>query len=198
MPKLVRPPQRPTHPLIWCLAAICAFLAVAVVITGVVVFIGYMVIHPRVPQLSVSSAKLDHFEFDQTSLLIVRVIIILKAENDNEKATASFYETEFDLFFEGQKIAILRADPFDVGSNRTLDLHYEVESKPIPLEPQESDVLEIGVKQNELELGLTGHVRTRWRVGPLGSVKFWLRLHCKLVLPVDESPIYPKCTTRSK
>ncbi|GAA0174810.1 hypothetical protein LIER_28124 [Lithospermum erythrorhizon] len=198
MPKLDHPPRRPTHPVIWCICATCGFLAMLVVITGAVLFTSYMVIHPHVPQLSVGFAKLDHFEFDQMSFLIVRVIIILKAENDNEKATASFYETEFNLDFEGNKIATLGADTFDVGSNSTLELHYETPSKKITLGPQESDVLEIGVKQNEIEFGLTGHARTRWRIGPFESVKFWLRLECKLMLPVDKSPIYPRCTTRSK
>lgn len=201
MPKL-RPrvgPRNHTNPLIWCASIICAIIAVVVIIAGIVVFVGYVTIKPKVPQISVPRANLDTIYFDQSGLLTVQVTIIVKAENDNQKAFASFYDTNFALSFRGQKISYLVAPPFDVKANHSLELNYVSQSTPIPLNADEADAVNVSLNRGVIEFELKGKTRTRWRVWLLGSLKFWLDLDCQLHLPVDKSTIYPpRCSSRTK
>lgn len=170
----------------------------AVIITGIAVFIGYLAIRPKIPQITVKSAQLDLVDYDQAGILTVRVIIIIKAENDNEKAHASFYDTDFVLGFQGIKLDILRAPPFDVKKNSSLEYIFIAESKPVALDPEEQDSIDFALSQNVVNFYLKGTCRTRWRVGPLGSVKFWLHLDCRLQLPRNGDVVDPKCSTKSK
>ncbi|CAI9098894.1 OLC1v1035624C1 [Oldenlandia corymbosa var. corymbosa] len=196
MPK--RPPEQHTGFLVWCTAVICAILTVAVIIAGIIVFIGYIAIRPKVPQISVTQAQLDVFEYDQAGILVVKVTIFISAENDNAKADASFYNTRFVLGFQGITLAYLHADPFDVSRNNSLKLKYEVESSPIPLGPAEQNDVYFSLLRNAIYFDLKGNTRTRWRIGFLGSVKFSLSLDCQLRFSRIGDVIYPKCSTKSK
>ncbi|XP_019153369.1 PREDICTED: NDR1/HIN1-like protein 12 [Ipomoea nil] len=191
-------PRRRTNPLVWCLAIICAVLTVVVIITGIVVFIGYMVARPKVPQMSVANARIDTLYYDMVSLLTVKISIVIKAENDNARARAYFYKTSYALSFHGVKVAYLNADPFEVPKNSSTELYYQVESSPIPLTPEEGERVEAGLKNSNVTFELKGNTRTRWRVWVIGSVRFWLHLDCRLKLPVDGTTIYPKCNTKSR
>ncbi|URE41933.1 hypothetical protein MUK42_37664 [Musa troglodytarum] len=51
MPKLITRLGQRTNPLIWMLAIVCAILATAVIITGIVVFVIYMVYKPKMPYI---------------------------------------------------------------------------------------------------------------------------------------------------
>ncbi|KAH6760836.1 late embryogenesis abundant protein [Perilla frutescens var. hirtella] len=198
MPKRLGPHNH-TNPLIWCLSIICAILTLLVIIAGIVVFIGYITIRPKVPQVSVPRAQLDTLYFDQASLLMVQITIVVKAENDNTRAHASFYDTFFTLSFGGQKIAILKADPFEVRANQSLELNYVVQSNSIPLNPTEAEEVNMSLKKNVIDLELKGTSRTRWTVWLIGSVKFWLHLDCQLHLPLNRTTAYPSgCSSRSQ
>ncbi|PIN26269.1 hypothetical protein CDL12_00973 [Handroanthus impetiginosus] len=190
---------RRTNPLIWGAAIICAILAVVVIFTGIVVFIGYLTIRPKVPQISVSRAELDTIYFDQTSLLTVQVTIVIKAENDNAKARAKFSDTNFALSLRGEKIAILQAPEYEVPANSSVEFNYVTQSTPIPLNPEEADGVSASLRQGRVSFELKGTTRTRWRVGFVGSVKFWLHLTCIMELPIDGTAVYPhNCSSRSK
>ncbi|KAI3468501.1 hypothetical protein Pfo_025164 [Paulownia fortunei] len=198
MPKQVLDPRHQTNPLIWCAAIICAILAVVVIFTGILVFISYLTIRPKVPKISVTRAQLDTIYFDETSLLTVQVTVVIKAENDNAKARANFYDTRFTLSFRGQRIAYLVAAPFGVSANSSVEFNYVSQSTPIPLNPQEAEAVSLSLRQRVVTFELQGTTRTRWRVGLIGSVKFWLHLRCLLHLPIDGTTIYPNCSPRSK
>ncbi|KAJ8561275.1 hypothetical protein K7X08_027465 [Anisodus acutangulus] len=120
-----------------------------------------------------------------SNLLTIKVPIVINAENDNAKGHASFYETIYTLYFHGVKVAYLRSDPFDVAENSSIPLSYLVESKSIALTPEEGEIAELALNERQVVLDLKGSTRTRWRVGLVGSVKFWLHLNCQLKLPLD-------------
>ncbi|XP_060171388.1 NDR1/HIN1-like protein 12 [Lycium barbarum] len=197
MPKPVLGPERRTNPLIWGVAILCTLITLSVIITGLVVFIGYMVVRPKVPQMYVRSANVDNFAYDMSNLMSIKLSIVINAQNDNAKAHASFYETYYTLWFDGVKVAYLRSDPFDVARNSSIPLYYPVESTSIALTPEEGEIAELALSQRQVALDLKGSTRTRWRVGIVGSVKFWLHLNCKLKLPLNGSTVYPKCSTKS-
>ncbi|XP_031124410.1 NDR1/HIN1-like protein 12 [Ipomoea triloba] len=198
MPKPVLGPERRTNPLIWCAAIICTLLTLAVIFTGIAVFIGYMVVKPKVPQMSIASAQLERISYDMASVLTVKAAIVIKAENGNAKAHSSFYHTHYTLSFHGVKVAYLIANDFDVPKNSSLDLYYPVESTPIPLTPEQADTAESALRQRHVVFDIQGETGTRWRVWLLGSVKFRLHLDCQLKLPINGTIIYPNCSTRSR
>ncbi|KAG2707485.1 hypothetical protein I3760_05G149600 [Carya illinoinensis] len=169
-----------THPLVWVIAIICTILSIAVIITGIVVFVGYMIIRPRVPFISVTSAHLDTIRYDQAGLLEIEMAIDIRAENDNAKAHASFSDTSFVLSFDALQIAKLVDGPFDVSKNSSTVFNYVIPSSQIPLDRTRMEQLDFSLKRNEITFDLKGNSRTRWRVGLLGSVKFWCHLNCEL------------------
>ncbi|XP_059639417.1 NDR1/HIN1-like protein 12 [Cornus florida] len=172
--------NRRTNPIVWLVVIICTILAVAVTITGLVVFVGYEVIKPRVPSIGVIYANLDKFDYSQAGQLTTMVTIVLRFENHNVKAHATFYDASFILGFHGTEVASLAADQFDVSKNSSVDYKYPVESTPVPLGPGEQEYVESSMKQGTIIFELKGNARTRWRIAPIGSVKFGLHLNCEL------------------
>lgn len=199
MAKLIGPPQRHTNPLVWCLAIICTIIAIAVIIAGIVVFVGYLIIGPKIPFISVTSAHLDQFLFDQAGLLSTRITIVIHAENDNRKAHASFSSVDCALSFQNLQIAYLRSGAFDVGKNSSVDFNYIVESSSIPLGPEQMDMVTESIRTNKISFDLNGSSRTRWRIWVLGSAKFVCHLQCKLHFNVANRTTTPlHCTSRAK
>lgn len=198
MPRIVVGPQKRTNSIIWFMAIICAILAVAVIIAGIIFFVGYLVVRPKEPRISVASAQLDTLYFDQTSLLTVQVSVVIKAENDNAKVHSSFYDMSLLLSFLGVKMAYLVAEPFDVKANSSVEFNYVPQSSPIPLNPDDAEGVSMSLRQRIITFDLKGKAKTRWRVGPIGSVKNWLHLECKLRLPINGTKIFPRCSSRSQ
>lgn len=199
MPKRLGGPNQTTHPLIWCVSIVCAILTVLVIIGGIVVFIGYATLRPKVPQVSVERAQMDTIYFDQSNLMMLQATIVIKADNDNIRAHASFYDMAYSLSFRNQKIAILKADPFDVKPNHSLELNFVAQSHSIPLNQEEADAINLSLEQSVVDLDLRGMSRTRWKLWLIGSVKYALHLDCKLLLPINHTTIHhpPACTSRN-
>ncbi|XP_027348003.1 NDR1/HIN1-like protein 12 [Abrus precatorius] len=203
MPKLKRKFALGTHggtrPLVWLVAIICTILAVAVIVAGIVVFIGYIVIHPRMPIISVTNAHLDFLKNDYAGLFQIQLNIVVTAKNGNAKAHATFSKITFNLSYQGQDLAVLVADPFEVPKNSSKDLNYFIQSSSIPLNPDQMEEVDDAWKRNEIEFNFKGGARTQWRVGPLGSVKFLCRLNCDLKFrPLNGTYIPSRCTSKSK
>ncbi|PIM98425.1 hypothetical protein CDL12_29094 [Handroanthus impetiginosus] len=194
-PKPVFGSRHHTNPLIWCTAVICAIITVMVIIAGMVVFIGYLIIKPKVPQISAASAQLDTIYFDQASLLQVQITVVIQAENDNEKARASFHKTSFGLGFRGHRLADLVAQPFGMDTNSSVELNYEYQSNPIALDPEDGEAVNMSLREGLMNFEVKGKTRTRWRVWLIGSAEFWLHLDCRLSLPINRTRIYPRCSS---
>ena len=191
--------EKGTHPFIWCLAIICTLICIAVIITGIAVFIGYMVIHPRIPILSVANATLGTMRYSQSGLLETQMTIIIRAENDNIKAHASFSDTAFILSFQGLVIAKLVADPFDVEKNSSIYFGYEVTSDEIPLDSGRMHQVDLSLKKKVITFDFKGNSRTQWRVWLLGSVKFWCHLDCQLRFHTSNGTyINSRCSSKTK
>ncbi|EPS62680.1 hypothetical protein M569_12109, partial [Genlisea aurea] len=193
-PVLVR--RRRTSRLIWCLAIICAVLTVAVIVAGIVACVGYVTIRPKVPRLSLASAQANAVYFDEAGSVTVQVTVVVRAENDNAKASATFYGTNFELSFYGRTVAHLVADQFGVRPNASVELPYVVQSSPVPLSPQEAEAVSSGLSRGSVVFEMVGSARTRWSVGVVGSVRFWLNFRCVLRLPVNGTVVYPRCSSR--
>ncbi|CAA7033813.1 unnamed protein product [Microthlaspi erraticum] len=197
MPRLTS--RHGTSPFIWCAAIICAIISIVVIFGGIVVFVGYMVIHPRVPIISVDGAHLDLLKYDIVGVMQTQLTIVIRAENDNAKAHALFDKTEFKLIYEGKTIAYLRQDEFEVDKERSVLSNYLVQSYPIPLNPTMMEAIDFAVKQDVITFQLKGGSKARWRVGPLGSVRFECNLSCELRFrPSDHSYISSPCTSAHK
>lgn len=198
MPRKLRITPQRTHPLVWVAAIICSIVAIAVIISGIAVFIGYIIIHPRVPFISVTSASLDKFNLDYVGLLETQISIDVRAENDNAKAHASFSDVSFILSLHGLEMAKLVNNPFDVEKNSSIVFHYVVESSPIPLDSELVDYVQLSMKRNQIIFNLKGNARARWRVGLLGSVKFRCHLDCNLQFHLNGSYTSSRCNSKSR
>lgn len=170
------------------------------IIAGIVIFIGYVTIRPRVPSISVTDGHLDRIRSSRTGLLEVQMKIVVRAENQNARAHASFSQTDFVLLFEGIEIASLVAHrPFKVNKMSYLDLHFLVESSAIPLNPTQMQHLSWSLKRDLMQFDLRGSSRTRWRVGVLGPLRFRCRLNCHLrFYPHNGSYIPSPCSSNQK
>ncbi|XP_050234105.1 NDR1/HIN1-like protein 12 [Mercurialis annua] len=200
MPKLKKhhDPQK-TSLFWWLVAILCSILTIAVIIVGIIVFVGYLVIHPRIPIISVVNAHLDHFQYDLAGILVTQVTIIVRSENDNTKAHASFSGMNLTLFFDGIAIAHLVAGAYEVRKNDTKDFNYVATSTPIPLDPSQMKDIDVFLNEDEVRFDLKGNARARWRVGPLGSVRFQCHLNCQLKFHISNGTYIPKrCTSKAK
>ncbi|KAF5177920.1 Late embryogenesis abundant protein [Thalictrum thalictroides] len=197
MPKLILNPKR-THPVVWCGAIICTIIAIAVIIAGLVLFVGYMIIHPTVPFITITYAHLDKFDFDQVGQMDIQITLVVKAENDNSQAHATFSNLRFFLYFQRLQIAELTAEAFDVPKNKSKELQYIVPSLSIPLERQAMEEVDASLKLGRIAFDLKGAVRTQWRIGVIGSVKFWSNMSCQLkFLTVNGTSINSRCSSKS-
>lgn len=180
MPKLITRQGRRTNPLIWMLAIVYAILATAVIITGIVVFVIYMVYKPKIPYIKVAYAQLNHLDYDPSGLLKIQMALDVVAENDNNKASAGFSDLSFLLRFHGIDVAELRADPLDVAKNSSSELNYRFQSSPIPLDKKAMEAMKVALRRGVVPFDLDGHASTRWRAGRLLSVRFRTHLSCPL------------------
>ncbi|KAK8478680.1 hypothetical protein V6N13_013353 [Hibiscus sabdariffa] len=191
--------ERRTPLWLWCAAIVCTIITLAVIIAGIVTFIVYIVIHPRVPYVSVIHAHLDPLRLDYAGVLQIQATIQIRAQNGNEKAHASFSDSNYTLSLNGEDIARLVALPFEVSKNSWVDFNYLVESSPIPLDPEQAENVDMALKHDHITLGLKGSSRVRWRVGRLGSVRFLCHLDCHLHFhPLNGTYIPSRCTSNAK
>ncbi|XWS49376.1 hypothetical protein CRYUN_Cryun13aG0158400 [Craigia yunnanensis] len=191
--------ERPTSPLVWCAAIVCTILTLAVIIAGIVTFIGYLVIHPRVPYVSVLYAHLDRIRIDYASVLEIQVTVVIRAQNGNKKAHSSFSHSDYILSYNGEDVEQLVAPPFEVSKNSSIDFNYVVSSLPIPLGPEQADDIDVALKKDLITFDLKGNARVRWRIGRLGPVRFLCSLNCQLNFhPFNGTYIPSRCTSMAK
>ena len=112
-------------------------------------FVGYLVIHPRVPVISVTDARLDLLRNDLAGLLRNAGHHCRGAQNGNAKAHSTFSDFRFNLTYLNQDIAMLVADRFEVPKNSTKDLNYVVQSSSIPWTPDQMEQVNEAWKRND-------------------------------------------------
>ncbi|GAB4834853.1 hypothetical protein Ancab_033122 [Ancistrocladus abbreviatus] len=99
------------------------------------------------PFIRVTSAHLDYFNLTQEGYLSTGLSIMIKAENDNEKAHASFSNFRYDVSFHGLGIARLQATPFDIGKNESVDFVFVFKSESIPLDSGQLSAADLSLKR---------------------------------------------------
>ncbi|KAK8480691.1 hypothetical protein V6N13_036130 [Hibiscus sabdariffa] len=186
--------------LVWCGTIICTMITLAIIIAGIVAFVGYLVIHPRVPYVSVVYAHLDRIQIDHyESALEIQVTIVIRANNGNHMAHADFSDSIYTLSFDRKDIAQLVAPYFEVSKNSSVDFNYVAQASAMPLGPEQAEDMEAGLQKDLITLNLEGGARVRWRVGRLGSFKFSCRLDCRLQFHASNLSYVPSsCTSKAK
>ncbi|WCJ28993.1 hypothetical protein M5689_010659 [Euphorbia peplus] len=192
------PPEK-THFLWWCAAVICSLLTLAVIIAGIVIFVGYLVIHPRIPIITVVNAHLNRFQYDMGGVLVTQVSVDVKSENDNTRAHAHFSKLNLTLIFDGMEIAILAAGPYDVRKNSSVVFNFLATAGPMTLNEEQQRGVDVAINEDLIRFDLKGDAKARWRVGPLGSFGFECNLDCVLKFHRSNGSYVPRrCTSKAK
>lgn len=200
-PKLILRRGDRTNPLIWALAIICAGFAVAVILTGIVVFAIYLIYQPKTPYIWLSMAHLDLLDYDQMGLLSTQLSLTLVAVNPNMRAHATFSDLELALrFVDGEiELALLRAEDLSVEKNGSATLNYVARSEAVPLDEAGREALDASLKAGIITFQMVGQVRTRWRIGVIVSVKLWTHLSCALRFGVlNGTAVGLHCSSKSR
>ncbi|KAJ1276172.1 hypothetical protein BS78_05G193700 [Paspalum vaginatum] len=204
-PRLWPPDQRRKTSGWWAWAAVllCTALAVAVILAGAAVFAVFLLYRPRMPYLAVSDARLEKLQYGQDGAIdYLQVSITVLAVNNNSRTDASFPAVDLAVRFNGNDVALLRAQPFVVARKSSLPLQYDVVSAGRALDPAGMQAMDEALKAGVVPFDLFGKARTRWKVGVLARLRFWTRLSCRLrfffpgngtVMPADRD----KCRSRS-
>lgn len=181
----MRPPLIPregqqTHFAIWTLAILCAILTIAVIVTGIAVFVVFMIYQPKMPYIKVAYAHLNQIIYDQLGLLEIEITLNLEAVNANNKAHTSFSALSFLLQFHDIDVAVLRSNSLEVPKNNSQPLIYHFHSSPIPLDQDAREAMDKALRRGIVPFDLRGHAKTRWKVGIFASVRFWTHISCRL------------------
>ncbi|KAJ1255979.1 hypothetical protein BS78_K122300 [Paspalum vaginatum] len=187
----------------WAAVLLCTALAVAVILAGTAVFAVFLLYRPRTPYLAVSDARLEQLQYGQGGAIdYLQVSITVLAVNNNSKTDASFPAVDLAVGFNGDDVALLRAQPFVVARKSSLPLQYDVVSAGRALDPAGMQAMDEALKAGVVPFDLFGKARTRWKVGVFARLRFWTRLSCRLrfffpgngtVMPADRD----KCRSRS-
>ncbi|KAG0449928.1 hypothetical protein HPP92_027035 [Vanilla planifolia] len=167
-----------TNPVIWALAIVCTGLVVAVILTGIAVFVIYLVYQPKAPSLRVASSHLYRLEYDQTGLFAVELALTLVAENPNARAHATFSDFAASMRLDkgGVELAELRADELGVEKNGSATLDYVVRTEGVPLDEAGRGAVDGMLKEGVVGFELVGEAKARWRVGVFASVRLLTHL----------------------
>ncbi|KOM48749.1 hypothetical protein LR48_Vigan07g245300 [Vigna angularis] len=83
------------------------------------------------------------------------------AQNGNSRAHSTFSDINFNLSYQGQPIARMIAEPFDVPKSSSKTLNYVVRFASIPLTPDQMEEVDESWKRDVIGFDLKGSARTR-------------------------------------
>eukprot|EP01018_Ginkgo_biloba_P039031 Gb_40502 [translate_table: standard] len=198
--RILPPPPR-TNIMIWCCAIGCSIFAVLVILAGLIVLIGYLAFHPRLPGFYVSNASLNSLLIDSNFLLSSDMTIYLTAHNPNTKIHLYYEYLKFDLLFDKQIMSTVIGTPFLQTTKNTTGMLFRMVTSAERLEPNMGVDVTAAIQKNLIMYDFQGTVRTKAMFGRIKSVKYWLHTKCHLEFsppPIGNGTLLShKCTSRN-
>lgn len=176
----ILPPPPRTNPLIWLCAIGCSILAILVILTGIIVLLGFLIYHPKLPSFTVKSAILDTLQLDKSFVLTSQTTILLHIHNPNAKVAVDYESVMFQLQFDKHEISNLTFPPFSQVPKNTSEWLFVMTADRVQLEVNEGEDMSYSIQRNDVSYDFVGTVRTKAKIGTITSIKYWLHITCTM------------------
>lgn len=176
----ILPPPPRTNFLIWLCAIGCSIFAILVILTGLIVLLGFLIFHPRLPSFTVKDATLNTLLLDSSFVLTSQATILLHIRNPNVKVAVDYESVRFELQFEKRAISNLTFPPFSQQPQNSTEWLFIMVANKVQLEAIEGEHLSYSIQTNSVSYNFVGSVRTKAKFGKITSIKYWLHINCNL------------------
>lgn len=194
---LPRPPR--TNIFVWCAAWICSLVVFAIILAGLVVLIGYLLFHPKLPTVAIQEAILKRILLDpSTHFMNAEMVALLKFTNPNARVDVKYEYLNFKLFFRSDMIATQVLEPLTQSTGDSSLRSLDLVSNHAELTPLSAEILVAQAQNNTIFYELFGTLRTVAKLGGLASIPYWLYVDCQLEFSTPPNGVfrYHKCTSR--
>lgn len=195
----VMPATRRTHVCIWGIALLGSLLAIAIILSGLAVLIGYLLFHPKLPKLDVIKASLNNIYLDTTTdLYNSEMVALLSINNPNDRVDVRYEYINFKLFFRNDMVATQILEPFaQRRGNTTLLMALSMFSTDKIITPLSVQIMTAQARNNSIEYQLVGDLKTVAKLGTLARIPYWLNVNCRLHFTTPPKGVlqHRECTT---
>lgn len=195
----VMPAARRTNLCIWVIAMLGSLIAIAVILSGLAVLIGYLLFHPKLPKLDVIKASLNNIYLDTaTGLYNSEMVALLSIRNPNDKVDVRYEYINFKLFFRNDMVATQILEPFSQRKGNTSNLMtLDMLSTDKVITPLSVQIMVAQARNNSIEYQLLGNLKTVAKLGALARIPYWLNVDCLLHFTTPPKGVlqHRECTT---
>ncbi|KAL8210215.1 hypothetical protein R6Q57_006947 [Mikania cordata] len=161
-----------------------ACLIGSILITGIIIFIMWLVLRPQIPQFRVETLTLSNFNISTNSLISGNWDARFTARNPNSKITLYYNQIEAAIFYKSDSISETTVPPFVQGTKNETTLRATFASLTAYLDDRDS----INGERNRgaVNFNLRMMTRVRFQAGSWWARRRILRVYCPN-LPVGVS-----------
>jgi len=176
----ILPPPPHTNFFIWVCAIGCSIFAILVILTGLIVLLGFLIFHPRLPSFTVKEATLNSLLLNTAFVLSSDATILLHIHNPNGKVAVDYEYLKFELQYERRALSNLTFAPFSQLPKNTTDWLFVMAARGVQLQAREGEDLSYNIQTNSIPYDFVGTVRTKAKFKSITSIKYWLHIRCTL------------------
>ncbi|XP_076921316.1 NDR1/HIN1-like protein 10 [Bidens hawaiensis] len=153
-----------------------AFLIGCILITGIIVFIIWLVLRPQIPQFRVQTLTLTHFNLSSTSLISGNWDLGFVARNPNSKITLYYDEIGAAVYYKSDSISETTVPPFVQGTRNESALKAMFASVNAYVDGR--DGINEERSQGTVSFNLRMVTRVRFQAGSWWARRRVLRVYC--------------------
>nr|CAD1839158.1 unnamed protein product [Ananas comosus var. bracteatus] len=171
--------------IMYCVAAFCIILSLAVILGGAAVLAIFLAYRPRGPRLDIPTATLNAAYLDSPGpSLNADLTFLANLSNPNRRIDLKFSYLQIDLYFQSTLIATQAVRPFAERRGESVLRNVDMLSSEVALPPDAANAWQNGTAPggDGVSLRLMGKFRTRMVIGGWLRYTYWARVHCDLMV----------------
>ncbi|KAK9068109.1 hypothetical protein SSX86_012220 [Deinandra increscens subsp. villosa] len=153
-----------------------AFLIGSILITGIIVFIMWLVLRPQIPQFRVETLTLSNFNVSTNSLISGNWDARFVARNPNSKITLYYDQIEAAIFYKSDSISETTLPPFVQGKKNETTIRATFASLTAYLDGRDS--INGERDHGKVNFNLRMMTRVRFQAGSWWARRRILRVYC--------------------
>ncbi|KAK1418927.1 hypothetical protein QVD17_28080 [Tagetes erecta] len=153
-----------------------AFLIGSILITGIIIFIMWLILRPQIPQFRVETLNLSNFNISSNSLISGNWEARFTARNPNSKITLYYDQIEAAIFYKSDSISETSVPPFVQGTKNETTLKATFASLGGYLDSKDS--INGEMKSGKVGFNLRMITRVRFQAGSWWARRRILRVYC--------------------